>query len=158
MKSAGVNVTSVYATVNFYRNMSSSDGSWDAVYQDMTVTTSGSYPYTVGLLTGGNLQILTETATAPITLNLDDTNLYVIVSEQDRKDIYIVRNNVKLSDNQQLNNETDNQQLNNETEGIRTTFSITPRTRKILWEDYNVAGQRITDNMIPQTIKVLRKH
>lgn len=135
----GVNTESLYSYVILYRNLLASDGQWAALYYQISTATNP-YSYTVAVISASKMQTLSSTATNIPQLNLDGSNLYVVVNEPDRTDFYIARNNVHLSAIPAL----ELPKREHAYKGLN------------LWSEVNPLGQKITDGSLSRNIKLLR--
>ncbi|SHL43501.1 hypothetical protein SAMN05720470_10873 [Fibrobacter sp. UWOV1] len=139
LKGVGANTESQYSYVTLYRNLTDSDNSWAAIYTEISLATNP-YTYTNGVIAGDKLQILSKTSTASASLNLDGSNLYIVVNEPDRTDFYIARNNVSVSALPRL----EFPKREHASKGFN------------LWSDVNAIGQKMTDGSLSRNIRLLR--
>lgn len=138
LEGVGVNTESQYSYVTLYRNLLASDGKWTAIYYELTSTNP--FSYTVSVIAGNSKQVLSTTATNAPSLNLDGSNLYIVVTEPDRVDFYIARNNVSLASLPRL----EMPKREHASKGLN------------LWSDVNPLGQKLTDGSLSKNIKLLR--
>lgn len=139
LKAVGVNTESQYSYVTLYRNLTASDNGWGAIYSEISVATNP-YTYTNGVIAGNRMQVLSTTSMAAASLNLDGSNLYVIVNEADRTDFYLARNNVSISALPKL----EFPKREHASNGLN------------LWSDVNPLGQKMTDGTLSRNLKLLR--
>ncbi len=137
LEAVGLNTESIYSSITFYRNLTSGNGKWSAIYSDPEY--SPSTVFKVGIVDDGKLQMLSTTSLTIAALDLYAGVLYAILLEPSGKDFYVLRNNVSTDAAPLL------KQVNRD------------HPRSVLWTEVNPAGQRMDSHNTPRNLEYLRK-
>lgn len=141
LSALGVNTATQLANLTFYRNITS-DGGWAAIYSSLSTynDTAKRYDYTVGIVIGNALSVLSKTATSAPSFYSDSKSLYLAVSEPDRIDFYILRNN-----------------LTQKSAAFLGRVGPDHVQSGRIWYEYDPAGRYLNDGNTPRNVKMLRR-
>lgn len=137
----GADTKSQLSHLEFYRGLTAS-GEWSAVYTAMQYDESDKrYIYTIGIVDGKKLRILSTSAISNHSFNLYGNTLYIVLHESDRYDFYVLRSDIP------------------EKSASALKKSVIQQGRRVspVWRDYDPAGRSLDNGNTPRNVMRLVK-